>query len=247
MHFNTTKKYLFSLLSALFLLMPITHALAGETGFTMGLGGGLIGLSTPDDYAFTIKDSSIHDFTNEYKIGGLGYQALFGYNFNTYFGLLSKFVLPEKSEYSASRDTGTLQTNAKLTYKTWAFNLLAKGQLPFGSTGLSLIGQGGLAYLSQSIDYKNDDDSVLALNTKEFTKDLKPGSFSQNAIRPTFGIGLNYDFTPTFAINLMLERTQGSGDFKQDKDPIADINALTASFTYTFYDRERPSLITRTD
>lgn len=111
--------------------------------------------------------------------------------------------------YTKFNNTKGKSEGESVTLKQHAFDLTAKGMLPFGN-GFNAYGVLGAAWMRA--DAKSED-----------------GKQNRSRILPTFGIGLSYDITPQLPVDISWRRIQkiGSTDLKS-----ADLYSVGVSYHF---------------
>ncbi len=122
-----------------------------------------------------------------------------GYQFNPYIAVEAGYMaLPYTKAKSKSFDTVNLATNSTVKGKTDAITVAAKGIYPINQQ-VDLFGKAGLAYLSRT--------AVVNVNGNVTSTKIKG-----NHITPLFGLGVDYNLTQNWAVNVQGVTTLKSGD-----------------------------------
>lgn len=202
----------------------VSLAYPATPGSYLGAGLGATKLETPNEYLFNLEGGV--NGSNSKKRGGLGGRAFAGYNFNEYLGIEAGIARYAKSKYDGSLNN----SNSSLTYSMNAIDLVAKTYLPIGDRRFNLFALGGLAAVSNTVEFNNGgipfiNDFVMPVN----------GSKTRPKIRPIYGVGMGYDIPKShFTASVELSRIQGIGDVKTSTNAMPPANMLSFSLNYNF-------------
>lgn len=152
------------------------------------------------------------DVASKKTTSGFGGGLFFGANINQYAGLELGI-----NHYANVKNSGAdicegddIQTNA--------FNVLGKGMIPFGSSGLTLIGKGGIA-------------GVRTTGPGDFHPSTgKCSSESRTDAKPTIAIGASYDMSQTWVAEVSYSRIFVNNDF------LKSANMISLGISYHFVD-----------
>src|SRR3990167_666608 len=208
-------------------------AFAAKPGFYAGVGAGYSKLATQNQLTY-IGNGTYNSTSPSYLSGRL----FGGFNLNPYFGIeagyakygdvnYKNYVAPTgeslvglKHRFGGLTDLTVLAnpTSSTASYSLYAFDLVGKGYLPIGDTGINAYALAGLAYVTNNLSYTAD-------STKTNT--------TTSRLRPTYGVGVSYDIPQTaISTNLEFSRIQGAGNVKTDSTaiPNADMASLNISY-----------------
>jgi hypothetical protein len=151
--------------------------------------------------------------TGESKTGsGFAGGVLFGANVNNYGGFelgINHYPNVKNEVIDVCNDT-EVQTNA--------LNILGKGMIPFASSGITLIGKGGIA-------------GIRTTGPGDFRPSTgKCSTQSRTDVKPTLAIGASYDLTQTWVAELSYSRIFINNDF------LKSANMFAVSLTYHWVD-----------
>lgn len=145
-----------------------------------------------------------------------------------------------------------INTNMAVTYKTWAIDLVAKGIWQV-TDAWSLFAKAGLAYVNVTNQIDVWGSASVATPGGTFvdpitgqtfvipaTSDGASGSDStkntNSVIRPTYGVGVAYNFTPEFAMDLAWTGIYGTiySSSNMNVVQIPNTNMFTLGLSYKF-------------
>ncbi len=158
--------------------------------------------------ATILTDSSVHASGT-----GIGERLLFGYQYSSYFALEGGYAHYDAATYNVISMSGT-----KPAVRVSAFDLMGVGTLPMGAN-FGLEGRVGVAYVrASSSGSLGCDANGVCSTTQNGTK---------QALRPAFGVGVNYAFNQNWIVDLMANRiVKGSG--------VPEANLYALGVTYHF-------------
>lgn len=120
-----------------------------------------------------------------------GYKLFGGYKLNKYFSLEGGYFNLGKYSFLATTVPGTLSGNIKVD----GVNLDGVGMLPI-TEKLSVFGRLGMDYASTKDNFSNTGALPVPTNPNP----------SKSELNPKFGLGFQYDLTPTVGMRLEAER-----------------------------------------
>lgn len=129
------------------------------------------------------------------KNTGRGWDVNVGYKFMPYVGLEAGFI-----RYAPTRLNSPVQTVARDSHT--AYDIAAKGILPFGCSGLELFAKAGVVRINSQIGVIDSDGAAaygLTFNTS-----------GQTSTGLYVGGGLAYSFAPNVAVNVQWDRGKGN-------------------------------------
>jgi OmpA-OmpF porin, OOP family len=172
-----------------------------ETGFYAGLA---IGQSGVED--FCGGTSSCEDTDTAFKIFG-------GYQFNRY--LAAEIAYTDLGKVSSSGTVFGIGFSDE--FKTTAFEAVAVGSYPIGTSGFAPYGKIGIYY--GETKFNLNISGFGSSSVKETTTDL------------TYGLGVRYDFHRNFAVRAEWQRysSVGGGDIGE-----SDVDMISIGAAYKF-------------
>lgn len=212
-------------------LASATLAASVATAATVGpfvevsVGKGVI--ATPDKYAFTDDNGIAGQFTTKRSKDYFSGRVAAGYNFMKYMGVEMAYMRPGQSTYQATNGIA----KAKLTYNDNVVQALVDGYLPVDQR-FDFFGKVGVAYISQTVSYQNDDSFVLPVNTAAFNAGLRRGTFHR--IAPVMAIGGGWNITQSLMLDASINATAGNVDFKKKATAVANTSYIGLGVRYTF-------------
>lgn len=175
-------------------LKPVVTSNPSQAGFVIGLQGGVAvfdnGNGPKDgfnDLANLLRPFSSKIVTESNSVPAVG-RVYLGWDFNQYFGIetgLSGFS--NTSDKLEATFLNGRQFNEKFTYETYAWDIFGKASLPF-SPSFSAYAKLGAAYVNYKI--------------KKETTGVLDQSRTNSAFRPAGGLGINYNFSDNFGMDL---------------------------------------------
>lgn len=199
-----------AMLSTLF-VAPASAHMGAYIGGNLGYGY----IKTPSGSVFTGAT------TTTTSRGKLGASGLLGYQFNSNFALEGSYIYFGDSTYNA-----TLGANsANLKYKTDAFDIAAKGIIPFDAERWDIFGKAGVAYARQRTTYSNAGSIPL---------NIASPIVNTNKYVPLLGVGASYNFTPQLAGDVSYTHLFGTGNFSSDNKAIASNDYVGVGLVYHF-------------
>jgi OmpA-OmpF porin, OOP family len=130
---------------------------------------------------------------------GLAGGVFAGYQFNRNFALELGYTHYHNTSVSNILPAG-YGLNGNVSIKDQALDLVGKGIIPLANC-FNLYGELGMAYLDEKVS-ANVSDGFASGTASE----------SENAVLPTFGIGVSYDITPNVPVSLGWNRIQKVGN-----------------------------------
>lgn len=119
---------------------------------------------------------------------GLGFRFFLGGNFNQYAGMEGGLTYYSSASYSTPGFTNNIRTRAE------SFDIEGKGMLPLMTSGFTLFGKLGLAYLNTKTSGSIDGESI--------------SKTTSSSVRPVIGVGVSYDMTQHWVADLSYMRIQ---------------------------------------
>lgn len=164
--------------------------------------------------------------------GGFSGRIFGGYNFTRYFGIEAGYSKIANNSYDITYSSIGNSGTSKLTLKTDAIDVVAKGYLPLDmltdtlSENLNLYGKAGLAYVNHKAESSRSQTGAATITSTD----------SKKQYRPVFGVGASYNFTKEVAMDISYTRIQGKGDLLADgfKNYSPAVNMLALGVSYTF-------------
>lgn len=196
------------------LIAGLANAATPGTYIGAGIGGTMLDIPDVTD----LSDAYV-SISQERK--GFGGRLFAGYNFNKYIGLESAYAVYANATIKASvQDLGVSISD---TYSLSALSLVGKGYLPFGESGFNVYVLGGMAEVmgKERIKASGLGDSMS-------------GSQTTYKLRPTYGVGVSYDFTDHVTANLEASRIQGKGDMETSSKAIPNADMISFNLSYNF-------------
>lgn len=129
------------------------------------------------------------------KNTGKGWGVNVGYKFMPYVGLEAGFI-----RYAATRLNSPVQTVARDSHT--AYDIAAKGILPFGCSGLELFGKVGVARINSQIGVIDSAGAAAYGLTFDTSAQTATGLF--------LGLGISYSVAPNIAINAQWDGARGN-------------------------------------
>lgn len=143
------------------------------------------------------------------------WKAFAGYQLNQYFGL--EVTYAQLGEFNAHVNSAGVDLYTQIRTTAWTGSLV--GTLPLGK-GFSLLGKIGESYARES---RGDCNICVAPVTNS----------SSNTWSPTFGVGVKYNFTPSWSARVEVDRYAKVGD-SGDSTFGGRINLWSAGVAYKF-------------
>lgn len=215
-----------------------TSAFAGAPGVYVG---GQIGAGITQSYSYSKSSlenalQSANYTLNTYKAKnadktGLAGRVFIGYQVDSNFALEAGYTQFSNQKLSlnatATEDNGLHDINlsSKGTIKTHAFDLVGKAIYPI-QNGFSIYGKAGVAYLAQSAKASADVSGVHVVGNAVQQK----FKGNENAILPTFGLGVSYDITPNVVADVSWNRIQKVGN----KTSLSSTDFVGVGLAYNF-------------
>lgn len=177
-----------------------------------------------------VSSSEVQKKIDDTGIGGRGF---IGYSFNPYFSLEGGYSLYPDIEYFYN-EAAPATICEKIDADTYAIDVIGRAIFPLEKinrafVGWNIYGKLGVAYIN--VTYDQTDSSVL---TSTITQ-------SASAIRPTYGIGIQYDFTNKFSVDFSWTGiygknfvTEKNASFNNDIKAIPTTNFFALGMMYKF-------------
>jgi opacity protein-like surface antigen len=139
--------------------------------------------------------SKVYPGVSLLKNTGRSWDVNIGYKFMPYVGLEAGFI-----RYAPTRLNSPVQTVARDSHT--AYDIAAKGMLPFGCSGLELFAKAGAVRINSQIGVIDSNGAAaygLTFNTS-----------GQTSTGLYVGGGLSYSFAPNVAFNVQWDRGKGN-------------------------------------
>ncbi|MDR3490634.1 MAG: outer membrane beta-barrel protein [Gammaproteobacteria bacterium] len=149
---------------------------------------------------------------------GLGYRFLLGYDVTSYGGIEFGITHYAASTYKAP--AGTACNNPAI--REYGAEILGKGMVPVSV--FSLIGKAGIAVI------KSSKSGSLIMNSGGTTSCSSNQNTNSTTVRPAIGVGMSYDLTQNWVIDLSWMRVLKGGGLQN-----ADLRSI--GITYHFVDK----------
>jgi hypothetical protein len=206
-------------------------AFAATPGAYLGLGLGYGKQNTPSS-----KKIATPQIKQTNTQGGIAGRVFAGYNINKYFGVEGSLVKLSNATYQSRGhnvpfDGSNYNSNASLTYKMAALDLVGKAYLPIQDSGVNLYALGGAAIVRATTE--------ASLHIKNVTANqvIANGSSSktQTTVRPVLGAGVSYDIPNTqLTTGVEYSHTFGKGNVKTSTSAIPSTDLVTVNLAYNF-------------
>jgi opacity protein-like surface antigen len=208
--------------------------------------GGALGHSTirsPSKNLFGTETApigtQINETANQFEIGGIGGQALVGYNLNQFFGLECAYSRISDSVYKTEQDkidnnnNNTLlgSSSATLRYKSSSLAVMAKGSW-FISRGLALFLKIGIAEVMQTIDFTNPTSNPTISFDGMTIATPNIGSHTHYRPRPIYALGFGVKINKKMMLNFAWTQIFKKGNIKADQDTILGNSLIAVELTY---------------
>ncbi|EKD54145.1 MAG: hypothetical protein ACD_60C00120G0015 [uncultured bacterium] len=148
------------------------------------------------------------------KNTGVGARIFVGYHFNENVGLEFGAMHYGDSTYKVSGGCSNPTTRQN------AIDFLGKGMFPFWSSGVSIFGKGGFAYVN------NQTTGTLA--SGGLSASCNGSNESKSSVRPEASLGVSYDVTDRWMVDLSYTRM-----FSGSNIPTSDFIAFGLSYHMT--------------
>jgi opacity protein-like surface antigen len=239
---------------------PVDHSgfyLRGEAGYGMDQ----VSKKFKADKSYSLLHGAVDGAvvgTSKNDLNGFAGRIAAGYAFNQYIGVEGGFAyLPTLKETTK----GTLKNvtrrfdgipvnfknatfNGQLKESFYAFDLMAKGTLPFDNDTFYAFGAAGVALVHQKVTTTAGvagtvTTGVVPSFSGNINKSVKT-SKSKSFVRPKIEAGLGYNINENIAVDVAYSRIFGkgsvsdvakSGDFTKY---LPDFNTVTVGLTYKF-------------
>lgn len=189
-----------------------------------GVGYGIV--NTPSKNVFNVSADPVGN--TKHSLGGVSGRAFAGVNLIEYFGMELGYARYARSYYSGSEPT--LFLNSSLTYYDHSYDVVGKGYLPLGHTGFVAYALAGGARVVQTVKFNNES---IPLNN-QIAQPAHNGSTHINKNLPIYGLGVMYEFGPSFSANVEFTQIHGTGNIRTQPKAIANLNLATLNIAYHF-------------
>jgi opacity protein-like surface antigen len=224
------KKKIIKLMSVGFLMLGAgTTVYAAASGFYIGGQAGksyaqnkkqTVQVGDPDDLEPLGTETLSPDNT------GVGERIFVGFNLNEYFALEGGFTHYAPSVYTVPAEPELTIGNpvGKPAIAQNGFDFVGKGILPIWTSGFNVFGKAGVAFIRQSkagtftTTYNEDQDALVQT------------SGTTTYVRPTAGIGVGYDLTQNWVIDLTEAHVFGGGGLQS-------LDLISIGISYHFVDK----------
>lgn len=216
-----------------------------NSGFYIGAAAGLGKLDIGNGYSDFYTYSS--NFSQSKSEGGFIGRLSAGYMFNKYFGLETGYGFYASNTYSnhgcyniPSQQQDIEYKNFDAKFKTWTWDLLAKGTYPI-TDSFSVYAKLGLAYVKTSTSGSYND----FFSSNPIPYDSRSYNYGQSAIRPAYSLGVAYSFNENFALDLSwygvygksktsFSENAGAKTINNTNSVIPTINTIMLGINYKF-------------
>lgn len=144
------------------------------------------------------------------KNTGKGWDVNVGYKFTPYFGLEAGYA-----RYAPTRLNSPVETVARDSHTS--IDVAGKGILPFGCSGFELFAKVGVARINSQIGVIDSNGAANYGLTFDTSSQSATGLFA--------GIGGEYSFTPSIAVNVQWDIAKGNSK-------TGNLQVLTAGLAY---------------
>ncbi|MBU0744504.1 MAG: outer membrane beta-barrel protein [Gammaproteobacteria bacterium] len=171
-------------------------------GVYIGAQGGLAWTNEgdgPSDFVDHIYDITHTPHSKNTDKGSWGGRLLIGYAFNPYFALDGGFTLYPNNKYTANGLNQAEEHTYKFKTSFYGIDLMAKGILPLeilspNFCGWSIYAKLGIVAARSS--FETEMDGVAFNPTSEHS------TINNTALRPGYSLGIGYNFTDDFGVDL---------------------------------------------
>lgn len=203
-----------TIMSAMALLGISSLSYGIDEGFYLG---GQVGKTNIHNKPATFPTNTGGTVTVNPNNTGFGGRAFLGYQFNPFAGMEFGYIHYASTTYHTP-NTVTVCGNPAIREN--AIDLLAKGTYPFSTTGFGLEGKAGVSFLRKS------SSGSLATNSSNGVAGCSSSSNqTTTTARPEIGIGVSYDITDSWQVDLTANRVLGGGSVQS-----ADFYAVGISY-----------------
>jgi hypothetical protein len=200
-----------------------SSAIATTAGPYVGIGAGESQVKTPDSYAFNV--SADPNGSTSRDRNGLGGRVFGGFNFNRWVGVEAGYAKYARSIY-VGRASGAYSS---LRYYIHAYDIVAKGYIPWGTSGFNLYALAGMARVVQTENYVNNG---VPTTGNILMPPNSPYHVYRN--RPLYGLGINYNFKQHLTINVEATQIKNEQSFPNSYNPTPNINFYSFNIAYNF-------------
>jgi hypothetical protein len=116
-----------------------------------------------------------------------------------------------------------------MKYYSRAFDLVGKGYLPLGYTGVNIYALAGAARVLETLQYAS---GAVPLSGTIATPNI--GTTHTYKTRPKYGAGISYDFNSHFATNFEFSQVRSGGAFSTNPVAVPNMNLLSLNLAYKF-------------
>jgi opacity protein-like surface antigen len=190
----------FGVLVPLLTMAVSAYAIEGE-GFYVGGQLGITNVKNKPKYVQTSPSTSV--LVNP-KNTGPGGRLFLGYNISQYGGLELGWTYYAPSKYDPDVSTVCGTPNIRQS----ALDIVAKGILPFSTTGFDVFGKAGMAIVRQASSGRLTSTTLNPCSS----------TTAQTSVRPEVGIGASYAITQNWVTDLSWTRIIGGGGNVKNSD-----------------------------
>jgi len=204
--------------AAVFFTLAST-AYATQDGFYLGVGAGPTDVhaktqdfvnNAPPPATITVAPSNT----------GIGERLFMGVQFSTYAAIEGGFAHYGTATYNIPASAMVSCNNPSIRQNS--FDIEGKGILPFSTSGFDVFAKAGMAVV-----YAGSSGSLEASGG---TNPCSTGTSSKAAAKPLFGIGVSYDITPQWVVDLSYTQYNGGGN-------VNTANFLALEVSYHWVDK----------
>jgi len=217
-----------------------------EPGFYIGLQGGRAWTnegSGPEDFANKIYDLTREPKSRDINNRKFGGKVFVGYSFSPYFSVDGGFTLYPSNEFKAEGIVDAVMgTKGSYNFKTnfYTIDLMAKGILPLEKLSPTLSGWNVYAKLGAAltrVKYKCGEHNLRRRGSWD-------GEHAKVSIRPCYALGLGYNFTDNFGVDLSwsgvyswnrikMNYDNATGEYRiSAKDEVPSANMVAIGLSY---------------
>lgn len=161
---------------------------------------------------------------------GIGSRIFLGGNFNQYAGLEFGFAYYTPISYKTTIQnlvindetilTNTNINNNLLTH-AYSFDIMGKGMLPISNSGFSVFFKGGGAYIKTNTTGNFENTCGIPTSTFNYITEKIIGERSTSTVRPIAALGISYDITQRWVVDLSYTRLFYNSTYVKNPDFIA--------------------------
>jgi len=199
------------LILALLLLGFVGTAYATGAGFYLG---GMAGQSNLQNKPRLVQTGGTPAFVMANPTNtGFGARLFLGYGVNPYFAVEGGWTYYTPSKYK----TNVFPACGNPEIQENTIDVVGKGMVPFSTSGFSIFAKGGIAMASLG----------TAGRLSSQTLNSCANNMTSTSLRPVAGIGVSYDMTQSWVVDLSYTRVFSGSGF-----PSANLAALGISYHF---------------